>query len=130
MRVLVAKVGLDGHDRGARLVVRILRDAGHEVIYTGMRQTAETVVAVAEQEDVHVIGVSILSGGHVEIARDVAERLRARDLTDIGLVLGGVIPGQDIPRVLEAGADTVIRPGATIAQIVDSVTRAARRAIA
>lgn len=127
MRVLVAKIGLDGHDRGARLVVRLLRDAGHEVIYTGLRQTAETVVAAAEQEDVDVIGVSVLSGGHIEIARQLTDQLRARGVDDIGTVVGGVIPAADIPRIQEAGVDAVIRPGSSTEEVVATVEGAARR---
>lgn len=123
----MAKIGLDGHDRGARLVVRLLRDAGHEVIYTGLRQTAETVVAAAEQEDVDVIGVSTLSGGHVEITRQLTEQLRARGIDDIGTVIGGVIPAADIPALQEAGVDAVIRPGSSTQEVVDTVEGAARR---
>jgi len=129
MRVLIAKTGLDGHDRGARLVARLLMENGHEVVYTGLRQTTEKVVAAAEQEDVAVIGVSVLSGGHVEIARDLVAELKRRGIDDIGVVLGGVIPAADIDAVIEAGADAVIRPGASTQEILDTVAGAAKEVV-
>lgn len=126
LRVLVAKPGLDGHDRGAKLVTRVLRDAGFEVIYTGIRTPIPAIVAVAAQEDVSVIGLSILSGGHLSFVADLAEEMRRSSLTDVGVVLGGIIPGHDVPELERLGVAAVLRPGATTEQIVREVERAAR----
>src|SRR5215467_3083582 len=104
VRVLVAKVGLDGHDRGAKVIARALRDAGMEVIYTGLRQTAEMIVNAALQEDVDVIGLSILSGAHNAIVPRVKELLRQNKMDDVLLLVGGIIPDVDIPRMKAAGA--------------------------
>ena len=124
-RVLVAKVGLDGHDRGIKVVARTLRDAGFEVIYTGLFQTPEKVAAAAVDEDVDAIGLSMLSGAHMTLAPLVVERVRARGL-DIPVVVGGIIPDRDVPKLLEAGVAAVLGPGAT----ADEVVRTVRDAIA
>lgn len=126
MRVLVAKIGLDGHDRGARLVARLLMDAGHEVIYTGLRQTPEMVAATAEQEDVAVIGVSVLNGGHLALAKELMKKLRERDLDDVRVVFGGVIPAVDIEDLRAEGVDAVIRPGASTEEILATITGTAQ----
>ncbi len=111
-RILVAKVGLDGHDRGVKVVARILRDAGHEVIYTGLFQTPDTIAAAAEQEDVDLIGLSMLSGAHMTLAPKVVQKLRERGL-DIPVMVGGIVPERDIPKLKDAGVTAVLTPGAT-----------------
>jgi methylmalonyl-CoA mutase C-terminal domain/subunit len=111
IRVLVAKPGLDGHDRGAKVIARALRDAGMEVIYTGLRQTPEKIVSAAIQEDVDCIGLSILSGAHKAIVPRVAELLRANHAEDILLVLGGTIPEEDFPQMKESGVAAIFGPG-------------------
>jgi len=111
IRVLVAKPGLDGHDRGAKMIARALRDAGMEVIYTGLRQTPEQIVAAAIQEDVDVIGMSILSGAHNHLFPKVIDLLKAQNAEDILVIGGGVIPEDDIPGLLEAGIAAVFTPG-------------------
>lgn len=111
IRVLVAKPGLDGHDRGAKVIARALRDAGMEVIYTGLRQTPEQIVAAAIQEDVDCVAVSILSGAHNTLIPRVAELLKAENANDILLVAGGVIPNDDIPFLKESGVAEVFTPG-------------------
>lgn len=111
IRVLVAKPGLDGHDRGAKLIARALRDAGMEVIYTGLRQTPEKIVSAAIQEDVDCIGLSILSGAHNAIIPRIAELLRANHAEDILLVLGGTIPEEDFPKMKESGVAAIFGPG-------------------
>ena len=111
-RVLVAKVGLDGHDRGVKVVARILRDAGFEVIYTGLFQTPDTVAAAAVDEDVDAIGLSMLSGAHMTLAPLVVEKVRARG-ADIPVVVGGIVPDADVAKLLEAGVAGVLTPGAT-----------------
>jgi len=116
-RVLVAKVGLDGHDRGVKVVARILRDAGFEVIYTGLFQTPDTVAAAAVDEDVDAIGLSMLSGAHMTLAPLVVEKVRARG-ADIPVVVGGIVPDVDVARLLEAGVAGVLTPGATSAEVV------------
>ncbi|MFQ5520780.1 MAG: cobalamin B12-binding domain-containing protein [Candidatus Methylomirabilia bacterium] len=108
VRVLIAKVGLDGHDRGAKIIARWLRDAGMEVIYTGLHRTPEEVVSAAVQEDVDVLGVSILSGAHTTLLRRVVELLRAAEARDIMLVAGGVIPDEDVPLLLQMGVCDVM----------------------
>jgi methylmalonyl-CoA mutase, C-terminal domain len=120
----VAKVGLDGHDRGVKVVARILRDAGMEVIYTGLRQTPEMVVATAIDEDVDVIGLSMLSGGHMALAPRVVSLLAEQD-ADIPVVVGGIIPDQDVPKLLEAGVASVLHPGASAEEVAASVAEAA-----
>ncbi|KJF23958.1 methylmalonyl-CoA mutase [Rhodococcus sp. AD45-ID] len=120
-RVLVAKPGLDGHDRGAKIVARALRDAGFEVIYTGIRRTVEDIVTIALQEDVAVVGLSILSGAHVALTSRTVEALRAADAGDIKVVVGGTIPQSDVPRLLEAGASAVFPTGASLEELVSGV---------
>jgi methylmalonyl-CoA mutase C-terminal domain/subunit len=121
IRVLVAKPGLDGHDRGAKVVARALRDAGMEVIYTGLRQTPEMIVSAALQEDVDAIGISILSGAHKTILPRIAELLRAERLEDVLLVVGGIIPDEDIPGLREAGISEVFQPGTSTQEIVEFI---------
>lgn len=125
-RVLVAKVGLDGHDRGVKVVGRILRDAGFEVIYTGLQQTTEMVVAAARDEDVDVIGVSLLSGAHMTLVPQLLAALRGHGL-DIPVVVGGIIPSADSAALRAAGVAAVLTPGASAEDIVAAVTAAARR---
>jgi methylmalonyl-CoA mutase C-terminal domain/subunit len=122
-RVLVAKVGLDGHDRGVKVVARILRDAGYEVIYTGLFQTPETVAAAAADEDVDAVGLSMLSGAHMTLAPRVVEQLRARGL-DIPVVVGGIIPEPDAPKLREQGVAAVLTPGATADEVVETIRTA------
>jgi methylmalonyl-CoA mutase, C-terminal domain len=126
IRVLVAKPGLDGHDRGAKIVARALRDAGMEVIYTGLRQTPEQIVSAALQEDVDAIGISILSGAHNSIVPRICELLREQGMDDVLLVVGGIIPGEDIPGLKQAGVAEVFQPGASTAAIVDFIRSKAR----
>jgi methylmalonyl-CoA mutase, C-terminal domain len=121
IRVLVAKVGLDGHDRGAKVVASALRDAGMEVIYTGLRKTADEVVSAALQEDVDVIGVSILSGAHLTVFRKLRERLNEEGLDDVLIVGGGVIPEEDFEPLRALGVDRVFTPGAPLSDIVDFI---------
>jgi methylmalonyl-CoA mutase C-terminal domain/subunit len=108
IRVLVAKVGLDGHDRGAKIVARCLRDAGMDVIYTGLHRTPEEVVAAAVQEDVDILGVSLLSGAHMTLVPRIADLLRAAGATDVALVVGGVIPDEDVPALRRMGVADVL----------------------
>ncbi len=124
LRVLVAKVGLDGHDRGVKVVARLLRDAGIEVIYTGLFQTPETVAAAAVDEDVDVIGLSMLSGAHMTLAPLVVEAVRARGV-DIPVVLGGIVPPVDVAALKEAGVAEILGPGAGGDDVVAAVRRAA-----
>jgi methylmalonyl-CoA mutase C-terminal domain/subunit len=125
-RVLVAKVGLDGHDRGVKVVARILRDAGFEVLYTGLRQTPEMVAAAAEQEDVDAVGISILSGGHLALVPDVVDALRARGV-DVPVIVGGIVPPQDVDALLAAGVAEILGPGAPASAVVDAfATRVVR----
>jgi methylmalonyl-CoA mutase C-terminal domain/subunit len=121
LRVLVAKPGLDGHDRGAKIVARALRDAGMEVIYTGLRQTPEQIVSAAVQEDVDAIGISILSGAHNSIVPRICALLREQGMEDVLLVVGGIIPGEDIPGLKQAGVAEVFQPGASTGAIVDFI---------
>ena len=121
IRVLVAKPGLDGHDRGAKIVARALRDAGMEVIYTGLRQTPEQIATAALQEDVDAIGISILSGAHNTILPRICELLRAQGLDDVLLVVGGIIPDEDIPGLKQAGVGEVFQPGASTEDIVEFI---------
>ena len=123
IRVLVAKPGLDGHDRGAKIVARALRDAGMEVIYTGLRQTAEQIASAAVQEDVDAIGISILSGAHNTIIPRVCELLRAEGMDDVLLVVGGIIPDEDIPGLKQAGVAEVFQPGASTQTIVEFIRK-------
>ena len=127
IRVLVAKPGLDGHDRGARIIARALRDAGMEVIYTGLRQTPEMIVNAALQEDVRVIGLSILSGAHNAIVPKVMELMRERDMADVKLIVGGIIPDEDARELEKQGVAAVFQPGASLETIVSAVRKAAER---
>ena len=119
LRVLVAKPGLDGHDRGARIIARGFRDAGLEVIYTGVHQTPEQIASAAIQEDVDLVGLSCLSGAHLYLFSEVVRRLNARGAGDITVIGGGIIPGEDIPRLKEAGIRCVFLPGTPIDEIID-----------
>lgn len=123
IRILVAKPGLDGHDRGAKVVARALRDAGFEVIYSGLRQTPEQIVAAAVQEDVDGIGISILSGAHNKLLPEVVRLLGEQDATDILVFAGGIIPEQDVRTLKGAGIDEVFLPGTSTRQIVDYLNR-------
>ena len=122
LRILVAKPGLDGHDRGAKIIARALRDAGFEVIYTGLHQTPEMIAEAAVQEDVDAIGLSILSGAHNTLFPRVVELLKERDAADIVVFGGGIIPDGDIPPLLAAGVAKVFTPGTPTQDIVDWVT--------
>ena len=124
IRVLVAKVGLDGHDRGAKVVARILRDAGMEVIYAGLRQTPAMIASAAEQEDVDVVGLSMHNGAHLTLAPAVVDALRNAGL-DTPVVVGGIVPDVDIERLLEKGIAAVLGPGASNEEVVETVRRAA-----
>jgi methylmalonyl-CoA mutase C-terminal domain/subunit len=117
IRIVVAKPGLDGHDRGAKIVARALRDAGHEVIYTGLHQTPEQIVETAIQEDADLIGLSVLSGAHMTLFRRLLELLTERGADDISVFGGGIIPDEDIPVLEELGVAKVFTPGATTGQI-------------
>lgn len=121
IRVLVAKPGLDGHDRGAKVIARALRDAGMEVIYTGLRQTPEMIVNAALQEDVSVIGLSILSGAHNAIVPRVLELLREKDMADVKVIVGGIIPDQDAEALKREGVAAVFQPGASLDSIVSFI---------
>jgi methylmalonyl-CoA mutase, C-terminal domain len=121
IRVLVAKPGLDGHDRGAKIIARALRDAGMEVIYTGLRQTPEMIVNAALQEDVQVIGISILSGAHNAIVPRVLELLREKQMTDVLVVVGGTIPDDDAEKLKREGVAAVYQPGASLEGIVNFI---------
>ena len=121
IRVLVAKPGLDGHDRGAKVVARGLRDAGMEVIYTGLRQTPEMIVNAALQEDVDCIGLSILSGAHNAIVPELMRQLRERGLDDVLVVLGGIVPEADLPALRAAGVAAVFAPGSRMAAIAEFI---------
>jgi len=118
IRVLVAKPGLDGHDRGAKVIARALRDAGMEVIYTGLRQTPEMIVTAALQEDVDVVGLSILSGAHNAIVPRVMELLKQNQAEDILVLVGGIIPDVDIPRLKQQGVSAIFQPGTSMDEIV------------
>ncbi|HVZ20735.1 MAG TPA: cobalamin B12-binding domain-containing protein [Vicinamibacterales bacterium] len=126
IRVVIAKPGLDGHDRGAKVIARALRDAGMEVIYTGLRQTPEQIVAAALQEDADVIGLSILSGAHLHICPRVMELLHAQGLDDVLVVVGGIIPDVDIPKLNEIGITGIFLPGTPMQEIVEFINRHAR----
>lgn len=123
VRILVAKPGLDGHDRGAKVVARALRDAGHEVIYTGLHQTPEMIVTSAIQEDVDAIGISIMSGAHMTLMPRIVELLKAQGAGDIRVFGGGIIPADDIAKLKTMGIDEIFTPGAPLSEIADYVTR-------
>ena len=124
IRVLVAKPGLDGHDRGAKVVARALRDAGMEVIYTGLRQTPEMIAEAALQEDVDVVGLSILSGAHMALAPRILELLEANGQTQVKVFIGGIVPDEDIPRLKQLGIAGVYGPGASTEDIVKDIRNA------
>ena len=121
IRVVVAKPGLDGHDRGAKIIARALRDAGMEVIYTGLHQTPEQIVETVLQEDADAVGLSILSGAHMTLVPKVIELLRAQDAGDVVVTVGGTIPAQDIPELKELGVAEVFTPGAPTQAIIDYI---------
>ena len=121
LRVVIAKPGLDGHDRGAKVIARALRDAGMEVIYTGLRQTPEQIVGAALQEDADVIGLSILSGAHMHICPRVVELLHEKQLNDVLVIVGGIIPDSDIPRLNEIGITGIFQPGTPLQEIVQFI---------
>ncbi|HEY7925669.1 MAG: cobalamin B12-binding domain-containing protein [Burkholderiales bacterium] len=120
-RVVIAKPGLDGHDRGAKVIARALRDAGFEVIYTGLRQTPEQIVAAAAQEDADVIGLSILSGAHLPICRRIVELLREQRMESVRVFVGGIIPAQDIAELKQLGISEVFLPGASTQDVVRAI---------
>lgn len=126
-RILIGKPGLDGHDRGAKVIARALRDAGMEVIYTGLRQTPEMVVEAALQEDVDAVGLSILSGAHMPLMSRIMQLMRERELTDVPVFLGGIIPNEDIPALKEMGVAGIFGPGASIDEIASFIWGAIRR---
>jgi methylmalonyl-CoA mutase C-terminal domain/subunit len=121
IKVLIAKPGLDGHDRGAKVLARGLRDEGFEVVYTGLRQTPEMVATAALQEDVDVVGLSILSGAHMTLLPRICALLREKGLDDVLVAAGGIIPDDDLPALREAGVAAVFGPGTTIAQVADFI---------
>ena len=121
IRVLVAKPGLDGHDRGAKVIARALRDAGMEVIYTGLRQTPEMIAEAALQEDVDVVGLSILSGAHMALVPRIVELLRAEGMDDVIVLVGGIVPDEDVPALLDAGVSAVFGPGTDTHDIVKHI---------
>jgi methylmalonyl-CoA mutase C-terminal domain/subunit len=121
IRVLVAKPGLDGHDRGAKVIARALRDAGMEVIYTGLRQTPEMIVNAALQEDVQVIGLSILSGAHNAIVPRVMELLKEKGMTDVVVIVGGIVPDEDAANLKSMGVGAVFQPGSSLEEIVNFI---------
>jgi methylmalonyl-CoA mutase, C-terminal domain len=127
VRVVMAKPGLDGHDRGAKVVARALRDAGHEVIYTGLHQSPAQIVATAIQEDAAVIGLSVLSGAHLTATKDVITLLREQGAADVRVIVGGIIPAADIPVLRAMGVHAVFTPGADLRSIIELVARAAER---
>ena len=123
IRVLIAKPGLDGHDRGAKVVARALRDAGMEVIYTGLHQTAEMIVETAVQEDVDVVGLSLLSGAHMTLFVDVVKLLKKRGLNDVLIIGGGIISDEDVPRLKKEGVKGIFGPGTPCEDIVDFIVK-------
>jgi methylmalonyl-CoA mutase C-terminal domain/subunit len=129
-RVLIGKPGLDGHDRGAKVTARALRDAGMEVIYTGLRQTPEMVVEAALQEDVDAVGLSILSGAHMPLMARIMELMAENEMTDVPVFLGGIVPDEDVPRLREMGVTAVFGPGASLDDVIAQFREAiaARRA--
>jgi len=127
IRVLVAKPGLDGHDRGAKVIARAFRDAGFEVIYTGLRQTPEQVVNAALQEDVDVVGLSVLSGAHMTLCPRIMELMKKEGLNDVMVLIGGIIPDQDIARLKEQGISEIFQPGASTEDIVTYVRQNVRK---
>lgn len=130
IRVLVAKPGLDGHDKGARIISRVLRDAGMEVIYTGLKQTPDQIVAAAIQEDVHIVGLSILSGAHLGLSEKIIQKLHENDADDKMVVVGGLILDEDIPKLKELGVAEVFPSGVPLDEIVASVKALGEKALA
>ena len=126
LRVVIAKPGLDGHDRGAKVIARALRDAGMEVIYTGLRQTPEQIVEAALQEDADVIGVSILSGAHTHICPRMMQLVKEKGLDDVLVLVGGIIPDADVPKLKEIGISGVFQPGTPMKDIIDFIQRHVR----
>ncbi len=126
IKVLIAKPGLDGHDRGAKVLARGLRDEGFEVVYTGLRQTPEMIATAALQEDVDVVGLSILSGAHMTLLPRICALLRERGLDDVLVVAGGIVPDDDVPRLQEAGVAAVFGPGTTIGEVAAFLREHAR----
>ena len=124
IRVLVAKPGLDGHDRGAKVVARALRDAGMEVIYTGLRQTPEMIAGAALQEDVDVVGLSVLSGAHMALLPRVMELLKSNGQEHVKVFVGGIIPDEDVPRLMELGVTGIYGPGAPTEKIIEAIRQA------
>jgi methylmalonyl-CoA mutase C-terminal domain/subunit len=129
IRVLVAKPGLDGHDKGARIICRVLRDAGMEVIYTGLKQTPDQIVSAAIQEDVHVVGLSILSGAHLGLAEKIIGKLRDNSADDKAVIVGGLILDEDIPRLKELGVAEVFPSGVALDEIAEAVKELGEKAI-
>jgi methylmalonyl-CoA mutase, C-terminal domain len=129
IRVLVAKPGLDGHDRGAKVIARALRDAGMEVIYTGLRQTPEMIVNTALQEDVQVIGLSILSGAHNAIVPRVVDLLKQQKMTDILVIVGGIVPDEDAAQLKRLGVAAVFQPGASLQEIVEFIRSSVKQTV-
>ena len=127
LRVLVAKPGLDGHDRGAKVIARAFRDAGFEVIYTGLRQTPEQIVNAALQEDADVVGLSVLSGAHMTLCPRIMELMKKEGLNEVLVVVGGIIPDQDIVKLKEQGISEVFQPGASTEDIIAYVRQNARK---
>jgi len=123
LRILVAKPGLDGHDRGAKIIARALRDAGFEVIYTGLHQTPEMIVAAAVQEDVDAVGLSILSGAHMSIFPAVIDLLKQKGASDVAVFGGGIIPQDDVPKLKQAGVAEVFLPGASTQSIIEWIRK-------
>ena len=128
IRVVIAKPGLDGHDRGAKIIARSLRDAGMEVVYTGLHQTPEQIVATVVQEDADAVGLSILSGAHMTLVPRVIELLRAEGAADVLVLVGGTIPQEDIPELKRLGVAAVYTPGASIQEMIDFLRSATARA--
>jgi methylmalonyl-CoA mutase C-terminal domain/subunit len=126
IRVVIAKPGLDGHDRGAKVIARALRDAGMEVIYTGLRQTPEQIVSAALQEDADVIGLSVLSGAHNQICPRVMQLVKEHGLDDVLVLIGGIIPDADVPRLQEIGVRGIFRPGSGMREIVEFIEQNVR----
>ena len=123
IRVLLAKPGLDGHDRGAKVVARALRDAGMEVIYTGLRQTPAMIAEAALQEDVDVVGLSVLSGAHMALVPEIIKQLRANDLAEVLLLVGGIIPDDDAPALRDLGVAGLFGPGASTTEIIEFIRK-------
>ena len=127
IRVIVAKPGLDGHDRGAKVIARAFRDAGFEVIYTGLRQTPEQVVNAALQEDADVVGLSVLSGAHMTLCPRIMELMKKERLDDVLVIIGGIIPDQDIPKLKELGVAAIFQPGASTEDIIAYIRQNVRK---